>query len=526
MSTCDASCVPTTLHTHVLLAQLRRDADFLVPLVVDETGGFHGQLRDDGTNYDPDLKHVVTTARFIFVFATLAALLDSTDVVAGSAHRAKVVHGLRFLLDVHIRRGTEYAHGRSISWTLRRAADGSFAVEDGSQYMYAVAFVLLALSTALTCFDLDDTGERSALDLEVRAELDAMWAFAEARFFDAEHRLYCDQFESSTHHLPKPYRGQNANMHTCEAFLAAWSATGEEKYIKRSYEIARRITVDLAIGGESGDGGTATPDIWEHFDETWAPDFEYNKEEPKGSEEYMFRPWGLQPGHFWEWSKLLVQLDTALAAAEARGVAIFAEGYPDVEGESAAWLLPRARDLYWRAVEVSVITFCFVLTFGSFRFQFFPPVANFCLVVLYLSLRDLLKFGWNQAGCDGAPGAAYIVHPTDARVLDSDRFYWVHNEMLAASGLLMCAMAKEARASRRGQNVEAFYNECWAFCQTYLVDQERGGWKPMYEVVDGVHLERVKQPFGLDADGEGGAERACVKMWPSKVCFYLPLHFK
>ena len=36
-----------------------------------------------------------------------------------------------------------------------------------------------------------------------------------------------------------PYRGQNANMHRCEAMLAAFEATGERRYLERAERLAR-----------------------------------------------------------------------------------------------------------------------------------------------------------------------------------------------------------------------------------------------------------------------------------------------
>ncbi|MFO7791068.1 MAG: OmpA family protein, partial [Bacteroidales bacterium] len=53
------------------------------------------------------------------------------------------------------------------------------------------------------------------------------------------------------------YRGQNANMHTCEAMLAAYEATGERRYLDRAREVAHALTVRLAA---ETDGL-----LWEHY---------------------------------------------------------------------------------------------------------------------------------------------------------------------------------------------------------------------------------------------------------------------
>jgi mannose/cellobiose epimerase-like protein (N-acyl-D-glucosamine 2-epimerase family) len=84
-------------------------------------------------------------------------------------------------------------------------------------------------------------------------------------------------------------------MHACEAFLAAYEATGDPAHLERATTIARRLTGDLA-----DDEGR----IWEHFTADWEPDHDYNREQPRD----QFRPWGFQPGHHAEWAKLLVGL--------------------------------------------------------------------------------------------------------------------------------------------------------------------------------------------------------------------------
>jgi mannose/cellobiose epimerase-like protein (N-acyl-D-glucosamine 2-epimerase family) len=47
--------------------------------------------------------------------------------------------------------------------------------------------------------------------------------------------------------------------------------------------------------------------LWEHYDEAWMPDLDYNRETPRD----LFRPFGVLPGHLLEWTKLLSQLDRA-----------------------------------------------------------------------------------------------------------------------------------------------------------------------------------------------------------------------
>jgi mannose/cellobiose epimerase-like protein (N-acyl-D-glucosamine 2-epimerase family) len=85
-------------------------------------------------------------------------------------------------------------------------------------------------------------------------------------------------------------------MHTCEAFIAAHEATGDEEYLDRAATIAENLARDLA---DEGDGL-----LWEHYTTDWELDWEYNRDEPA----HLFRPWGYQPGHLLEWAKLLCTL--------------------------------------------------------------------------------------------------------------------------------------------------------------------------------------------------------------------------
>ena len=89
------------------------------------------------------------------------------------------------------------------------------------------------------------------------------------------------------------YRGQNSNMHLTEALMAAFEATGESEYLRKAESIASFI-----IGKHAADLGYR---VAEHFDEKWNLFNDY-----RGSE--IFRPAGSTPGHWLEWSRLLLQL--------------------------------------------------------------------------------------------------------------------------------------------------------------------------------------------------------------------------
>jgi mannose/cellobiose epimerase-like protein (N-acyl-D-glucosamine 2-epimerase family) len=168
-----------------------------------------------------------------------------------------------------------------------------------------VAFVLLAYATA-----------RKAGIAEAAAWMDETWHLLEQHFWDADAGLYRDEADASWHF--SDYRGQNANMHMCEAMLAAYQASNEPRYLDRAYTLADHMTRRQAALA----GGL----VWEHYDRDWAIDWNYHRDDPK----HLFRPWGFQPGHQTEWAKLLLIMEPLLRA----------RGYDE------DWLLPTARQLF------------------------------------------------------------------------------------------------------------------------------------------------------------------------------------
>jgi sulfoquinovose isomerase len=100
----------------------------------------------------------------------------------------------------------------------------------------------------------------------------------------------------------EPYRGGNVNMHAVEAFLVAADVTRERKWLERAVLIAERIIHEVARNNNYR--------VVEHFDETWKPLLDYNSENPG----HRFRAFGGTPGHWTEWSRLLLSLRESLSA--------------------------------------------------------------------------------------------------------------------------------------------------------------------------------------------------------------------
>ncbi|MDQ2696272.1 MAG: AGE family epimerase/isomerase [Pseudomonadota bacterium] len=274
-----------------LLRHIETIMAFYHPRCIDrDSGGFFQHFRDDGSIYDAATRHLVSSTRFVFNYAMAARCFGRND------YQDVVRHGLAFLRDRHRNPVTG-----GYAWILR-----GDQVLDATNHCYGLAFVVLAYATAV----------KAGIDAAC-AWLEEAYELMERHFWSAADGLYRDEI-SPDWRTASPYRGQNANMHSCEALLAAFEATGEAKYLDRAHTLARRICVDQAA---KADGL-----IWEHYDQHWEVDWDYNRDNPK----HLFRPWGFQPGHQTEWAKLLLILE---------------------RHRPEDWLLPKARELFDRALD-------------------------------------------------------------------------------------------------------------------------------------------------------------------------------
>ncbi|MNF48142.1 putative sugar isomerase YihS [compost metagenome] len=272
-----------------LLDHIRDTMKFYHPRCIDwERGGFYQFFRDNGDIYDRRTRHLVSSTRFVFNYAMASAHLQDD-------YSMEVKHGLDFLRRVHRNPQTG-----GYAWLL----EGDRVV-DGTNHCYGLAFVLLAYAVAL-----------KAGCTEAKIWLEETWDLMEAHFWDSEYGLYRDEINADWS-VVSLYRGQNANMHSCEALLTAFEATGDKRYLDRARTLAYNIVVRQA--------GKANDLMWEHYDEHWEVDWDYNRENPR----HLFRPWGYQAGHLTEWTKLLLILERHLPED---------------------WMLPRARALFETAL--------------------------------------------------------------------------------------------------------------------------------------------------------------------------------
>lgn len=329
---------PNFTSREFLEQHIRRTLNFYQPNVFDHSGGFFQHFRDDGSVYDASTRHLVSSTRFVFNYAMADLHFADKD------YKDWIQHGLRYLENTHFQ-----PESGGYAWLL----EGD-KVTDATNHCYGLAFVIVAASTAIL-----------AGVEEGRETLERAWQLMEQHFWDAEYGLYRDE-ANADFSIVAPYRGQNANMHSCEAMLWAYEATGEAHFLNRAAQLADNITRRQAA--------KANGLVWEHYDTSWEVDWDYNLDNPK----HLFRPWGFQPGHQTEWAKLLLILN---------------------RHAPQDWYIPRARELFDGALDKAWDHENSGICYG------FAPDGNIC---------DGDKYFWVQA--ESFAAAALLAEATGEQV--------------------------------------------------------------------------------------------------------------
>ena len=374
---------------------------------VDPSGGFFQFFKDDGSVYDARTRHLVSSTRYVFTQAMGWRHFGNED------WRRNARHALDFVDQVHAQSNGGFAW--QLDWH-----DGRAQVTDPTNHCYGLAFVLLAHAHALLA------GQADAAD-----GLERTWQLMEQRFWEPAHSLYAD--EATPDWRVGAYRGQNANMHACEAMQAAFRASGERKYLERAIALADAVTDRLAAAA------VELPEIvpacaglvWEHFREGWAIDPDYNR----GDRTNIFRPWGFQTGHQTEWTKLLLQLDRLCAGA---GLA------PDPSR------LARARALFDAA----------------------------------------MRFGW-----DARFGGLVYGFAPDGSLYDGDKYHWVQAESLAAAAWLAVALERAGAPAAEVASTWHWYDRIWGYAWEHFVDHRHGAWYRIL-APDNAKVTDEKSPAG------------------------------
>lgn len=282
-----------------------------------------------------------------------------SDAIAELIHTTRMTHCFAL---AHVQGIPGYAHLidhgiAALQGALRDEVAGGWfadASRSGDKSAYLHAFVALAASSAQAA---DRPGAEVLLDEAI--------TILERHFWSEEEGALRESF-SSDWAQEEAYRGANSNMHATEAFLALADVTGDTLWLQRALRIVERLIHDHAASR-----GYV---VVEHFDRQWQALPEYNADNRADP----FRPYGSTPGHSFEWARLLLHLEAALA--QARLIA------PD-------WLLEDARGLF----------------------------ASAC--------RD----AWHA---DGAPGLVYNLDWLGRPVVRA-RLHWVQAEASAAAAALL-----------------------------------------------------------------------------------------
>ncbi|YAL83559.1 AGE family epimerase/isomerase [Dermacoccaceae bacterium W4C1] len=230
------------------------------------TGGF-GFL--DAHNRRDEQQPVATwlTARMthVSVLATLSGQAQSADLV-----------------DIGV---------RGLTGPLRDDRNGGWfasTADRNAKEAYPHAFVVLAAASAA-----------GAGHPEGQALLADALTVVEDHFWDDDAGLVRESWDPTWTTLDS-YRGVNANMHTVEAFLAAWQVTGDRRWLDRAATITDRV-----VHGFAAEHAWRLP---EHFDSSWQVELDYNRDKPGD----QFRPYGVTIGHLLEWARLALHVRTAL----------------------------------------------------------------------------------------------------------------------------------------------------------------------------------------------------------------------
>lgn len=244
-----------------LLSHIHDCLAFYTPRCVDPRGGFYHSYRNDGSIYDADTRHIVSSMRFVILFCWAYELEQDTQYIS------LIQHGLTFLRQHHWVKKTG-----GYRWTLNMKDLMQYREADERNFSYAFAFSVLTYATVLKSAIAGIDQEQVKKDLESTCRI---W---DEHLWEEQYGLYADEATADWSSV-NPYRGQNCNMHACEAYIAVYEATKQEKYLHRAQLIAEKMCLRQTLPVLTATGLEL---IYEHYNSDWsAVDLEYNKDRPK-----------------------------------------------------------------------------------------------------------------------------------------------------------------------------------------------------------------------------------------------------
>ena len=403
-------------------------------------GGMVHCRNDDGSVFDTDTRHLVSSTRLVINFAL--AIANDVPCPDPLGWRPHLDSSLKFLRERHFISATG-----GYRWELYLSDE---ARSDATNRSYGLCFALMAYAASF----IAGVSEAAAWVGEAAATLNE-------RFWEEGHGLYADEASQDWATID-PYRGQNANMHAVEAHMLAYRALQEPWHLERARCIAWNMCVRQAALVDAATG--CGPLVYEHYSTSWAPDLAFNADKPKD----LFKPFGFQPGHLAEWAKLLLQLDVVDAAQgeapSVGGTGAIVDGAAGGGRSGDACAPSGAEEPGWRLATAA-------------RF-FDVAVAS----------------GWDERG---GGGLVYSCRPEPGLPrLDNDKYKWVSCEAIAAAVLL--ATAPGATAEQRARYL-GWYDKLWRHAWEHLVDHEHGSWFRLRGPANEALLDNPKcQPGKVD----------------------------
>ncbi|CAE7821193.1 yihS [Symbiodinium sp. CCMP2592] len=241
---------------------------------VDPSGGFFQSFYIDGRKFNPEFRQIVSSSRMVINFMLAGKLLQDPKLLDIGRH------GLEYIEKVHYNPAKQ-----SYAFTVR-----NHKPEDMVEQAYGYAFILAAHAAA-----------RAAGVAKDNVEVGRVFDLLERKFWLPDKGAYLDTI-SAEGVVDNSYRGQNSNMHMCEALIAAYEATKETRYLDRAEVLAETFAATPVPSLDQPNYGGGF--VWEHYDVNFEIDWEYNKNDPTN----IYRPWGFQPGHQIEWAKNLLNI--------------------------------------------------------------------------------------------------------------------------------------------------------------------------------------------------------------------------
>lgn len=308
-------------HRAWLLQQANDLFVFFERRILNPLGGFY-DLDDEGRPTAPGYGAGDLPARYLFATTRIVHAFAIAHLMGRPGADVIVDHGMNFLWRGH--RDPEFG---GYYWGV-----GYEGPTDSSKQAYGHAFVLLAASSAKVAGHPD--AERLLADVST---------VILERFWEEQYGASAEEFTRDWRPFDA-YRGQNSNMHLTESLMAAFEATRDASYLRMAERIA-----DLIVRRHAAENGWRLP---EHFIDKWLVNRDYS-----GSP--MFRPYGTTPGHWLEWSRLLLQLwelggrtlDWLQTCARALFAQAVSDGWDNDRGGFYYTLdwdgRPHVRDRYW-----------------------------------------------------------------------------------------------------------------------------------------------------------------------------------